>query len=104
MWHGNSYLNGKKAMKDLPISVHSYKQTPVFTNLTVPKGLLKAHQTKAGTWGKIVVLEGSLRYRILTSNPEEVILSPEKHGVIEPCILHEVEPINQVRFYVEFYR
>jgi tellurite resistance-related uncharacterized protein len=91
-------------MKKIPDHVNRYKQTPVFTNETVPKGLLRAHQTKEGTWGKIVVLQGKLRYRILTSKFEEVVLSPEKYGVVEPTVLHEVEPLNQVRFYVEFYR
>ncbi|MCZ6832042.1 MAG: DUF1971 domain-containing protein [Gammaproteobacteria bacterium] len=91
-------------MKDLPAEVTSYKRTPEFTNETVPKGLVRAHQTKAGTWGKIVVLEGQLRYRILEPEHEEVDLSPEKHGVVEPTVLHEVEPLGKVRFYVEFYR
>lgn len=91
-------------MKDLPVSVTSYKKTPEFTSETVPKGLLKAHQTKDGTWGKIVILEGKLRYRILEPEIEEIQLSPEKYGVVEPTILHEVEPLTQVRFYVEFYR
>ena len=52
-------------MKELPSEVNSYKRTPEFTNETVPKGLLRSHSTKKGTWGKIVVLEGTLRYRIL---------------------------------------
>ncbi len=91
-------------MKNLPSEVESYKQTPEFNNETVPKGLLKAHQTKEGTWGKIVVLEGKLRYRILEPEVEVIDLSPEKYGVVEPTILHEVEPLTDMRFYVEFYR
>lgn len=91
-------------MKDLPVSVTSYKKTPEFTNETVPKGLLKSHQTKEGTWGKIVILEGKLRYRILEPEMEEIQLSPEKFGIVEPTILHEVKPLTQVKFYVEFYR
>ena len=91
-------------MKDLPVAVSSYKRTPEFTNETVPKGLLRAHQTKKGTWGKIVVLEGKLRYRILEPELEEVVLSPQKFGVVEPTILHEVEPLDEAKFYVEFYR
>jgi tellurite resistance-related uncharacterized protein len=91
-------------MKQLPSSVASYKQTPEFNKDTIPKGLLKAHSTKAGTWGKIVVLEGRLRYRILEPEVYEVELSPERFGVVEPTVLHEVEPLSEVRFYVEFYR
>ena len=91
-------------MKELPVTVSSYKRTPEFTNETVPKGLVNAHQTKEGTWGKIIVLEGTLPYRILEPEIEEVDLSPEKYGVVEPTVLHEVAPLNPVRFYVEFYQ
>jgi hypothetical protein len=48
------------------------------------------------------VLSGSLRYRILGPDPEEHILSPERVGVVEPEVPHEVEPLGEVRFYVEF--
>ncbi len=91
-------------MKTLPEDVVSYKRTPEFSNGTVPKGLLKAHQTKAGTWGSIVVLKGTLRYRILEPELEVIDLTPVKYGVVEPTILHEVEPLDDVLFYVEFYR
>ena len=52
----------------------------------------------------IVVLEGKLTYRILEPTIEEVLLSPQRAGVIEPTIPHEVVPQPGVRFYVEFYR
>lgn len=91
-------------MKILPASLTSYKKTPEFTEETIPAGLLKAHQTKEGTWGKINVTEGQLYYRILEPDFEEVLLSSEKFGVVEPTVLHEVEPKGKVRFHVEFYR
>jgi tellurite resistance-related uncharacterized protein len=91
-------------MKAIPASATSYKRTPEFTENTVPASLLKAHQTKEGTWGKINVIEGKLRYRILEPKVEEVILSTEKFGVVEPTVLHEVEPEGNVRFHVEFFR
>ena len=90
-------------MKKLPANVTSYSRTPEFTRATVPKGLLRRHLTKHGTWGKIVILEGRLRYRILEPEVEEIELSPQRHGVVEPTVPHEVEPIGHVRFYVEFY-
>ena len=91
-------------MKQLPDTVTSYKRTPEFNQDTVPAGLLAAHQTKAGTWGLIVVLEGRLAYRILEPELEALELSPAKRGVVEPTVLHEVEPLGDVRFFVEFYR
>lgn len=91
-------------MKNLPNDVVSYKRTPEFSEDSVPKGLLNAHQTKAGTWGKIVVLEGALRYRILEPETEVTDLTPDRYGVVEPTVLHDVEPLGSVRFFVEFYR
>ena len=91
-------------MKELPASVAAYTGTPTFTEESVPKGLLKAHQTKAGTWGKIVVLEGHLAYKILEPAVQEERLSIDHFGVVEPEILHEVQPTGKVKFYVEFYR
>jgi tellurite resistance-related uncharacterized protein len=91
-------------LKELPASVAAYKRTPTFTEDSVPKGLLKAHQTKAGTWGKIVVLEGHLAYKVLESGVQEERLSIDHFGVVEPEVLHEVRPEGTVKFYVEFYR
>ena len=91
-------------MKDLPENVAPYKRTPTFDAQSIPKGLLKAHQTKAGTWGKIVILEGQLLYRILQPTVSEVLLSPDTYGVVEPTILHEIAPLGEVSFYVEFYK
>ena len=91
-------------MQKLPVNVSPYKRTPSFTEDSIPAGLINAHQTKQGTWGKIVVLHGRLLYRILEPDTEEVHLSPTKHGVVEPTVLHEVQALGEVQFYVEFYR
>ena len=86
---------------NLPPDVERYRTTWVFTEATVPTGLLKAHRTKAGVWGRIVVLEGRLAYRV---RGEETVLGPERPGVVEPGVVHEIEPLGIVRFFLEFYR
>lgn len=91
-------------MKALPDSVVPGRRTPEFTELTVPRGLLERHRTKSETWGEIVVLEGVLVYRILHPDKKEFQLVPGNPGIIEPTILHEVEPRGAVRFYIQFYR
>ncbi|NKB98750.1 MAG: DUF1971 domain-containing protein [Pseudomonadales bacterium] len=91
-------------MKDIPNTCRFYKKTPTFDETSVPIGLLRAHQTKAGTWGKIVVLSGKLHYRILQSENEQYELDPDHSGVVEPEVLHEVEPMGPVRFFVEFFK
>ena len=91
-------------MKALPEAVRPYKRTPIFTEATIPPGLLKQHTTKAGTWAKIVVLEGRLLYRIVAPEASECLLTPDRYGVVEPQVPHEVEPDGPVRFFVEFHR
>ena len=91
-------------MKELPQTARSYRRTAEFTQSSVPQGLLQAHRTRAGVWGRIVVVQGALTYRILEPALEEHCLDPECSGVIEPTVRHEVVPGPGVRFYVEFYR
>ena len=91
-------------MKSLPPDVVPYQRTPEFSEATVPAALRNCHNTKAGVWGRIFVLRGSLRYRILEPDPEEQVLSPEHPGVVEPEVPHQIEPIGEVRFFVQFLR
>jgi tellurite resistance-related uncharacterized protein len=92
---------------ELPQDARPYRRTDVFTETTVPKGLLKAHTTKEGAWALIHVLEGRLAYRVTDPRRprSETVLTPEAPaGVVEPTVLHEVEPLGPVRFFVEFHR
>lgn len=91
-------------MKSLPASVVPYKRTAIFSESTLPAGLLRSHSTKAGVWGRIHVLDGALLYRILEPTPVETLLVPGTDGIVEPEVPHEVEPKGVVRFYVEFSR
>ena len=88
----------------LPSAVEAYRRTPEFTEESIPDGLRKPHRTKPGVWGRIVVLEGQLLYRILQPASGELTLGADNPGVIEPEVEHEVEPLGRVRFFVEFYR
>lgn len=91
-------------MTTLPDDVVPYRRTREFTASTVPGGLLESHRTKAGTWARIVVLEGTLTYRVLAPRVLAFDLVPGRDGVVEPTVPHQVEPGPDARFYVEFYR
>jgi tellurite resistance-related uncharacterized protein len=91
-------------MKTLPPHAAPYRRTEEFSESTVPAGLLRRHTTRRGVWARIRVIEGSLRYRILEPEIEEHVLSPDASGIVEPEVPHEVAPMGQVRFYVEFLR
>lgn len=91
-------------MKELPTFVKPYKKTPTFTRDTVPAGLLKSHTTKKGTWGKICIIKGKLRYVIESEPIETTELTPQKFGVVEPEVPHHLEIDSEVKFFVEFHK
>jgi tellurite resistance-related uncharacterized protein len=91
----------------LPDGIEAYRRTDDFTETTVPTGLLTEHRTKAESWGLIHVREGRLRYRVTDERrqPLDVILTPETPpGIVEPTIVHYVEPLGPTLFHVEFWR
>ena len=88
---------------ELPEHFISYKQTPVFSEESLPDGLKKDHSSKTGVWAKIIVTEGKLLYRVAALDTE-MELSRNQAGIVVPDVLHCVEPLGAVRFFVEFYR
>ena len=88
---------------ELPDDCVSDSRTPVFTETSVPPRLRAHHQTAAGVWARIAVLEGRLRYRVDALGVDRE-LSPDAPGVVVPEVPHSVEPLGTVRFYVEFLR
>lgn len=90
-------------MRWLPSSVKAYRRTPVFTETSIPDGLLRDHSTKPGTWGLIHVISGELRLHFTeTETPER--LAPGRPGVLAPQVGHRVAADGPVRFFVEFFR
>ncbi len=88
--------------KHWPEGLAAYKRTPEFTELTVPAGLLRSHSTKSGVWAKLHVLSGRLLFRDLVNHTEHK-LAPGIHALIHPQAQHEVAPLGEVRFFVEFW-
>lgn len=80
----------------------SYRSTPVFDETSLPAALRSRHNTKAGVWGVIRVLEGRLILRYLEP-ASEIVLEPGRPGLILPEQPHEVEPLGAMRMQVDFY-
>jgi tellurite resistance-related uncharacterized protein len=100
-------INKPAERRMLPSGLRPYRRTDVFTQDSVPAGLLKAHNTKDGVWALITVLEGELAYSVTDPRrpASRTVLTPNTPpGVIEPTILHSVAPLGTVRFFVEFHR
>ncbi|MFY9349745.1 MAG: DUF1971 domain-containing protein [Sphingobium sp.] len=79
-----------------------YRSTPVFDQDTLPAALRARHDTKAGVWGVIRVIEGELMLSYLDP-PSEVVLTPDNPGLIQPQQPHFVTPIGNMRMQVDFY-
>lgn len=90
------------AQAAFPAHIEKYAESPVFTQDTVPQKLTNVHDTKAGVWGRLCVLEGALDY--IVSGTPETVQRVEKNGfaVIEPTVPHHVKIIGPVNFKVEF--
>lgn len=87
-----------------PEGLEKYAETPEFTETTVPTKITTVHDTKAGVWGKLVVLEGALDYVVIGPPPSRERIDAGNFGVIEPTVAHRVEVLGPVRFKVEFWR
>jgi tellurite resistance-related uncharacterized protein len=79
-----------------------YRSTAIFDETTLPSALRVEHRTKSGVWGVIRVIEGKLRLRLLDLG-EDVILSPDRPGIVNPEQPHSVTPLGPMRMQVEFY-
>lgn len=91
-------------MQTLPENIELQNRTSDFDQQSAPKGIQGLHTTAEGVWGKIVVSEGSLTYRIFEPELEERILNSEHYGVVAPQLAHQLEIDGPVIFHIEFYR
>lgn len=82
--------------------IQPYRSTPVFDNDTLPKALRSEHQTKAGVWGLIRVLEGELILNYVDP-PSTRTLTPGCPGLVNPQQVHFVTPSGTMRMQVDFY-
>jgi tellurite resistance-related uncharacterized protein len=87
----------------MPDTLRYVRTTPIWDHDTMPTGLLRAHRIAPGTWGRIVVLGGRLRFAAATSPAIRVELGEGETQAIPPGVDHEVEPLGAVSFVVEFF-
>lgn len=89
---------------ELPAGLELVRTTPEFTAETMPDGLRKAHRVAAGVWGRLRVLQGTVRFTFETDPPSTRTVSAGEVQVIPPEQPHFVEPDDEARFVVEFHR
>lgn len=89
---------------ELPADLVLARTTELFDNDSVPAGLLRAHRTAGGVWGRLVVRQGSLVFVFEDQADHPVTITEGGHVVIPPARLHHVELTGPAAFVVEFYR
>ena len=88
---------------EMPDTLRHLRTTPIWDHDTMPAGLRRAHRIAPGTWGRIVVGRGRLRFAAATSPAIRVELGEGGTQAIPPEVDHQVEPLGAVTFVVEFY-
>ena len=78
-----------------------YRTTLVFDETTLPAALRREHNTKAGVWGVIRVLEGELRLSFADGRIQT--LDATESALVRPQEVHWVEPVGSMQMQVEFY-
>lgn len=80
-----------------------YSSTPIFDQTSLPDALRHQHDTKAGVWWLIRVLEGKLLLTVLDP-PGKFVLEPGHPGTVHPQQPHFVTPLGPVLMRVDFYK
>jgi len=86
----------------------AYKRMPVWNKDTMPEAVQRKHNTKVGTWGKITVLKGTLKFIELTEEgevlAEHLFEAGADNPMAQPQAWHRVEAAtDDVEWYLEFY-
>ena len=85
-----------------------YKELPVWSQQTIPQGFKNQHNTKAGTWAKLTVLQGEVNFAMLDESgnvlSEHVFSVDQQPPFIEPQAWHKIVSASddvqcQLRFY-----
>ena len=113
----------QKLNRVLPSNVESYAQTPIFTAKSIPQALLEKHKMatgthkyrevpekllndhdiKAGTWGRLTVINGSVDYFLEGQTVPLTTVLPESPLVILPEESHFINISDDAIFFVEFF-
>jgi tellurite methyltransferase len=89
--------------RQMPEGHVSYKRTPSFRRDAVPAGLLREHRTKPGVWGLVHVRRGALLFHEVGSGEPRRVSAGEV-AVVLPEVEHHVEPLDELEFFVEFWK
>jgi len=87
---------------ELPVDLTVVRTTTTWDERTMPKALRRAHRVSSGTWGRLRVAEGSLRFFARTDPVTDIVVDAQRPQGIPPDVDHHVEPRGPTRFAIDF--
>ncbi len=88
----------------LPEGLEPYAESPLFTETTLPEKLRSLHALKAGTWGKLMILAGSVDYVEDAAGSLRTTLSEGDSLAIPPQVGHHLELRGSLSCKIVFHR
>lgn len=89
----------------LPDDVVCYRILGPWTDSEIPAGLLKQHQLKAGSWGELTVVSGTIEFcwdEVIGVEP--ICLATRQRIVIPPTVPHHLQIIGDAVLELHFYK
>jgi tellurite methyltransferase len=85
-----------------------YKELPVWTAQSIPQGFKNPHNTKAGTWAKLKIYQGELKFAFLDEagvvQSEHIFSEEQQPPFIEPQAWHKiVSASDDIECQLQFY-
>jgi len=87
----------------LPSRIVLTRVTPEWDEESMPEALRRSHRVRSGSWGRLLVRSGRIRFTAATSPPVETVVESGASQAIPPGVDHDVQPLGPVRFAVEFF-
>lgn len=87
---------------ELPAGLRTARTAGPFDEATLPAGLRRDHRVAEGTWGRLRVLDGAVRFTMATTPPVDVRLAAGGSHAIPPAVPHALAVDGPVRLAVDF--
>lgn len=87
-----SGVSGPQGRFGLPDDTAAYRTIGPFGSDSLPKGLLREHRLKEGTWGRLRVLSGKIRFVWDDDGADHApIIGDRETVIIPPIVPHHIE-------------
>ena len=87
---------------EIPADLVVLRTTATWDEHTMPGALRRAHRVASGTWGRLRVAAGALRFVAQTDPVTDVVVGALRPQGIPPDVAHSVEPQGPTRFAIDF--